>query len=64
MAISVAIAAPFIPISSTKMKNGASTRLTPAPMNMEFMALRGYPEARMRLLKLKPMFITSMPGRR
>ena len=52
IAISVAMAAPFIPQSNQKMKIGARIRLEKAPMSIVYMAFSGYPEARIILLKL------------
>ncbi len=62
--MSVAMAAPFMPMSSAKMNMGSRMMLTPAPINMDTIALTGYPHARMMLLKLNVTFIMSMPGRR
>ncbi len=60
--MSVAIAAPLIPMSSTKMNMGASTTLHPAPINMVIIACLGYPVALITLLSEYMTFIISIPG--
>ncbi len=59
---SVAIAAPFIPSPNPKINSGPRTRFAPAPMSIVYIASRGYPEARIMLLRPYIRFIISMPG--
>lgn len=53
----VAMAAPAMPISKTKMKMGSKIVLTMAPESIHIMEYLGLPSARARLLR--PLMMTS-----
>ena len=61
--MTVAMAAPFTPISSPKMNIGSRMMFSPALMNMENMAIRGFPSALMTLFSAKPTVAIGVPRR-
>jgi len=62
MEITVAIAAPCIPISSQKIKIGSRITFNTAPIIIVNIAFFGYPEARITALKLKLNVASKLPG--